>query len=168
LNAPVPQQKKNEAEYFYAVSRIKFVILHLTTFGLYELVWFGSNWTIIRDQEKKKISPFWRAVFGPIYFYELADRVLQTAKRKGYDNSYWTVGLTLAYVGFIVFSRAFESAWWIYLFAFLPFLPVVDAINFTNSHATRDKLDCKWSVVEVLVAIVGGAFLLLAILGSLS
>jgi len=60
---------------FYCVSTMKFSILSLATFGLYELFWFYKNWAIVRARSDRDISPFGRALFSPFFCYSFASAV---------------------------------------------------------------------------------------------
>ena len=54
----------NEATMFYVVSKRKFVILYLATFGFYFLYWFWKNWDNYRD--KLAFDPVRSDIMPPI------------------------------------------------------------------------------------------------------
>lgn len=161
-------QKKPRPEFFYAVSKGKFILLSICTFGLYELIWFGRNWNLIQQQEKTKISPVWRALFSVFFFYEFANKVLEVAKRKGYEHTFWPGGLTVAYIFFVLASRFPEGWSLISLLSFLPFIPLLDAIFFVNEHVPNAKVDQHVHIIEVVAVIVGGVLILFALFGLLT
>src|SRR6516164_10729050 len=88
-------QKSNEKEsvladgaVFYAVSAKKFLLLSITSFGLFEVYWMYRNWKYERKAFGRHISPFWRSVFAPIYVYPLLGEISWLSKTKlGFDRS---------------------------------------------------------------------------------
>ena len=60
---------------FYSVSTLKFVLLSLATFTIYETFWFYKNWKIIKARTGSDISPFWRAIFSIVFCYPFAKAV---------------------------------------------------------------------------------------------
>lgn len=152
---------------FYAVSSTRMVVMTITTFGLYHLVWFYRNWDQVKAKERVKISPFWRAFFSPLFYSDLANRVLKTAKASGYEYEYSYVWLAIAYFALLITYKLPDPGWLLGLLAFWPLLPVVKAIAFTaKKHGVKQKEIEKFSTGEVIVAIAGGIFLLLALIGT--
>ncbi|MCR5874312.1 hypothetical protein LRS10_09140 [Phenylobacterium sp. J426] len=46
----------------------KFLVMSVTTAGLYLLFWFWKNWRWARIHGKEDVSPFWRTVFSACGF----------------------------------------------------------------------------------------------------
>mgnify|MGYP001567109011 CR=1 FL=1 len=166
----VPQSvdQKPRVRLYYAVPISKFVLLSILTFGLYELYWFGKNWTLIQKQEKSKISPVGRAIFSVLYMSDLASRVLKTATSDKYPESFSPTFLAIAYFALNLTWRLPGQGWLIGFASFLPIIPVVKAIKFINEHTKDGAVDSGYSIGEIMFAVVGGMILLLAIIGSLS
>jgi len=77
----IPVDRGTGAELpFYCVSTMKLSILSLATFGLYQLFWFYKNWVKVRARSCYVMSPFWRAVFSPLFCYPLASGVNSAAE----------------------------------------------------------------------------------------
>lgn len=65
---------------FYVVSRRKFAILYLGTWGLYSLYWFYKNWDNYRDarpfdSQESAIWPVPRAIFSIFFIHSLFRRI---------------------------------------------------------------------------------------------
>jgi len=52
---------------FYVVSKRKFCILYISTFGLYKVYWFYKNWELYKKETQTEIWPVARAIF-PVFF----------------------------------------------------------------------------------------------------
>src|SRR5262249_4420660 len=61
---------------YHHVSKLKFCIFSLVSFGLYELYWFYKNWKYIRNRDHSDIWPFWRALFSPIWCHGLVKDIV--------------------------------------------------------------------------------------------
>ena len=60
----------------YSPVRIdKFVILGLVTWGFYPVVWFYRNWRYIKTSEGTSIWPWARALFYPLWYYQMLKRL---------------------------------------------------------------------------------------------
>lgn len=56
---------------------LKTLIMFLITFGLYPFYWFYKQWNSLKisDGFYAKISPFWRALFYPVYCFPFAKKL---------------------------------------------------------------------------------------------
>lgn len=71
---------------FYVVSRNKFLILFISTFGFYRLYWFYKNWSLYRKSSGKKMLPVMRAFFS-IFFTHALFKLLD-GKSKVMDHTH--------------------------------------------------------------------------------
>jgi len=159
----IERPKTNE---FYSVSDWKFIALSVATFGLYELYWFGKNWTLVQKQENSKISPFWRSVFSIIFFNELAKKILITAKSKKYLYSYDPLILAILYFIISILWKLPGNWWLLSMFTFLPFLPLLKAIRYINETGNKPT-SYTVSLGEVVVLIIGFVLWFLIVAGIL-
>lgn len=160
----------SKIDYFYSVPTAKFVFLTLITFGLYLFYWFGKNWSYIKEQEKKNISPVLRSIFSIFFVSDLGSRVLKAAKRNGYDRQYDPTILAIVYF-LLAFAYKLPGIWWFLGFLnFLPLLPIVSAIEFTNQKCSNQKAkeDVNYGVGEIIFAVLGGIVWILVLIGSLT
>jgi len=57
----------------------QFVLLNLATCGIYALIWFYRNWSLLTERLNLHITPFWRMIFAPFFtvsFYRTLDRLM--------------------------------------------------------------------------------------------
>ncbi len=161
-------EQKIAVHFYYAVPKTKFILLFVCTLGLYQLYWFAKNWMLIRQQEKSKIKPIARAIFSILFYSDLANRVLKTARTMGYSKQYSPTFLAIAYFATSLTWRL-PGAWLLIGFiSFLPLIPVVQATNFINEHSEDATIDSNYHIGEIIAAILGGIYLLLMIIGFLS
>lgn len=72
------QPADGAAPIYFATSPIKFIVMSLCTFGLYEVYWSYKNWRFIKDRDGLEIMPFWRAFFYPLWHYSLLTELNKT------------------------------------------------------------------------------------------
>ena len=134
---------RDEALYF-PISPVKFVLLSLVTFNLYSIFYFYKNWRYVKARDQSHIMPFWRALFGVIWFYPLMHNV-----RKQVDGRRLLPGwlAVLSALGFVLLLAADTvDAWveampgWLVtaaLFVGLLVVPLVLAINRLDGQSAR-------------------------------
>lgn len=95
---------------YYNISPKQLVILSLVTFGLYDIYWFYKNWQAVAKFENKKISPFWRAIFSPIWCFGMFKRMLISAKKNGYQGDYNPAALAVLYIVLMLVMNFMDEA----------------------------------------------------------
>ena len=144
------------ANTFYAVPVGKFIILSILSSGLFPLYWFWYNWKLIRDQEKKDFSPILRALFSFLYFSDLARIALQAAKAKQYQENYNPTVLAWVYfIGLLASLSPSMIGSLITIVGFLMIVPVLRAMNYTNSHTEGGSVQTKITQAEILITAIG-------------
>ena len=163
----------------------KLILLYIFTFGLYTFYWFYRTWKFLKEKnfnvnelnqdepEKKltgEISPIWRTIgmiipFYNLYLmYKLFDWSTTYADIKKIKNDLHGYGLLFTAIGLGILS------------SFLPFLFFLGVVPFAQTQnllnkviVKHDKKPIKKSpyVVEWLILILGGIWILLAIVGLL-
>lgn len=150
-------EENSSAREFFVLSVGKFIILSISTFGLYELYWFYKNWVLIKKQENSNISPVGRAIFAIFFFSELANKVLNSAKERGYDRSYSPVFLALAY---FISGFLFNLPGIYYLLGFIGifvFIPIIEAILYNNEKSDKSVTNAnRYSTLEIISSVIGG------------
>ena len=160
------EHKPAVAEYF-TVGTIKFALMSLTTFGLYEAYWFYRNWKVIRDREGSQIWPFWRGVFGVFWTFSLGKKLLIDAKERSIAIELPATKLGIVY--FVVNSlyRLPGQYWLLSLLAFIAILPFETAARRLNGNGgLSEPTSGTYSGWIIAWLIFGSLFLLLAIVGS--
>ena len=70
LSEPVGDSDGN----FYVVSKRKFWILYLCTFGFYELYWFYKHWAIYKQRTHSNLWPIARSFFAIFFTHALFNK----------------------------------------------------------------------------------------------
>ncbi|MGB0756890.1 MAG: hypothetical protein ACPGO5_00360 [Patescibacteria group bacterium] len=158
---------------FFDVPTQKFVVLSIVTFGYYYLYWAYKNWKAIKDQRQAKLHPLGRAIFLVLYFIQLGNIVLASAKKRGYTKKYSSVALFLAllvlyiFLGIIDDTESLYLLWPLGFLDVLLFLPIVKAIQFNNQAAGAPKPTNHYNGWEITVIVLGGLFFAIAFLGTI-
>lgn len=79
-----------DSQYFYPISRNKYILMNVFTLGLFNIFWSYKNWVYIEKINDKKFWNFPRSVFYNIMFYSFnnwinKNSVEHNAKYKGYS-----------------------------------------------------------------------------------
>lgn len=87
---------------FYVVSKTKFWVLFIFTFGYYSIYWHFKNWKQFKDYHNEKMMPAMRGIFS-IFFTHTLFREVDSELKKRSKEFYWSPGLwaTLAVVAVI-------------------------------------------------------------------
>lgn len=162
-------EKDNTDIEYFSISLKRLAILSVLTLGIYEIYWFYKNWKAIQKVEKQDISPFWRAWFAIFYCHGLFKKILQSAKRHGYNGSYSSGLIATVYIVLLLvgnsLSRAENFGFGFYILSFLigsstfiPLLFVQKAINFNNSKVVQNynvgKKFLKGEIISITLGII--------------
>lgn len=168
-----------DIEYF-SIPPKRLALLSVLTLGLYEIFWFYKNWEAIRKAEQQKISPLGRAIFTVFYCHGFFKKVLQSAKKQGYSDSYSPGMLATVYIILLLvgngLSRIENSTFgldvlWllIAISSFIPLLSIQKAINFNNSKIVPNfDRSRKFSRGEIILTVIGVIWFELVVLGTFS
>jgi hypothetical protein len=165
--SPEVAPEREDAVYF-PVSATKLVVLSLCSFGLYGLYWFYRQWKLEAARTHEDLSPFWRAVFAPLFANSLFNRI----KGFGDEGSLPPAGYSPAFLAVIfwvlnVSWRLPDPAWLLGLFTFLPLLPVRAAVAAINrTYTPKADANARFSGANVALVVIGGLLLILAIIGA--
>ena len=152
----------------FGVALPKFVVMSLCTFGVYQAYWAYKHWAAYRRREQEDLSPFWRAVFTPLFAFSLLPRMQQLTGTYGVPATWSGSALAVGYFLMNISWRLPDPLWLVALFSFLPLLVVQQSINKLNAAVAPDApRNDSYSGLNVVMIVVGGLVLLLAILGTL-
>ncbi len=155
------------APVYFSVSKQKLIVLSLCSLGLYEVYWFYKNWGLVRHRTGQEISPFWRAIFAPLFCYSLFKSVKQSADSHGNPSEISPGWLAFAYIAITITWRLPDPVWLVSLFTFLPLLAVQGVINSINlKNAPTADLNDHYTGKNIVVIVFGGLLLILGVLGT--
>ena len=136
------------------------------TLGLYDLWWFYQNLEAIRRRTQRPMSPFWRAMFAPLWSFSLLPEIQQDARALHVESA---IATELCSVVFLVLSAAVrlpEPYWMISLLAFVALLPANATARRINLALAPDvAAHPAWSGWEILFAVLGGIVFVLNVVG---
>lgn len=161
---PAPAQKD---PIYFPVSAAKFIALSLCSLGIYEFYWFYRHWKLERARTGQSLSPFWRAVFAPLFAYSLFTRIKEVGEGSSVPVGYSPGLLAAGYFALMGSWRLPDPFWLISLFTFLPLLPIRVAVATINlKHAPNSGTNARFSGRNIILVVAGGLLLALVILGT--
>jgi hypothetical protein len=122
-------------ERFFSVSRNKFMVMCLATFGLYEVYWFYQNWKRVKERTGANISPVGRAIFALFFTHALLRDVRVAAAEVDVSPRFGVQSAAWAFIILTLLNRLPEPFWMISLAAFIPLVAVQDTINDIHRRA---------------------------------
>jgi hypothetical protein len=150
----------------YPVAIFKLVAMCVCTFGFYELFWFYRNWRRVRERTGRRLSPFWRMFFAPLWSFSLFEEVMQAADAAGVSYVWNSVVLGIAFFVLGALWRAPDPWGMLSLFSFVPLVPVQVTIN---AIAARQgvRVDDDLSPWQVALVLLFSGLVVLAVIGAL-
>jgi hypothetical protein len=106
-NAGDGQQQAASVQY-YPVSPLKLVLLSVFTWSIYDIYWFYRQWKFVKARDDGRIMPFWRALFGILWFFPLLGEV---DRATGRDRMAANGLLALAYLALATAWRLPDPYW---------------------------------------------------------
>lgn len=128
---------------FYVISKKKFLLLFMSTLGLYQLYWLYRNWKLQKSATALDVIPLLRAAFQVFFFHSLFRRIDHRLRQRGkrfywHPDSYATALVALTIISSVAdrFAEKFDTHPLVQLasIALLPviafaYLPAQEAIN---------------------------------------
>jgi hypothetical protein len=119
----------DEAGELHAMALHKLALMCVATLGLYQLWWFYRNWTRVRQRTGRRLMPFWRSLFAPVWSYSLFDEVAEQARGAEVPIGWTPMVLAISFFLISAAWRFAEAGTLVSLFSFVPLLPVQATIN---------------------------------------
>jgi hypothetical protein len=148
---------------YFPVSRLKLVVMSLTTLSMYQIYWFYKNYQLMNKRTGGGVSPFWRSIAAPITAHGLFAHVRTDAQSRFIPVSWSSAGLAVIYLGLTLICF-FDYPWWTLAlasaFALLPVHATMEAVNrkvapngprndgFTAANAV-------WIVIGIALTVLG-------------
>ena len=161
--------QKETRPYFFTASTVKFVLMSICTFGIYELYWFYKNWVLIKESTNNKLMPFWRMLFAHLWAYSCFKEIQSSAKAEATQQLSSIGFLAFLYFILVLFWKLPEPYNLISILSFLPLIPANSAAIAVNKKVAPDHVEnSAFSGLNWLGLALGGLLLLLALIGSFS
>jgi hypothetical protein len=152
---------------YFSVSLLKLSVMSLFTLGIYEFYWFYKNWTLIKERENTRISPFRRASFAFFFCYPCFSRIYEQAKTLRLVESSSADILTIGWIMMLITVKLPEAFWLLSLFSFIFILPVQSLANRINLEmAPSHNPNRQFTSVNMVGIAVGGIVTILAIVAT--
>jgi hypothetical protein len=151
----------------------QFVLLSVATLGIYEVYWFYRNWKQPKVHKNLDISPGWRTagLFIPIYGLMLAYRQLEDIKNfaitAGIDKTYSSGWVLVGWIFFSILGLLPGPFGFLGLLSVWPLTIVQQVLNsYWTSEQSELPHRTKFSGKQIVLLVIGGAFLILAVIGT--
>lgn len=151
---------------YHHVSLTKFLVLSFATGTLYVYYWFFMSWRYVKRRDESRISPFWRAVFSPLWYYSLGRDVEREA-----ETNLSPRPVVLAVIFFLL-----EALWRLpdpyWAAAFLSPLAVVPAVLAIDSLNRKERRHAEYyssfGFPQLAACLIGVPVMGLSLLPSLN
>lgn len=154
---------------FFQVSPTKFVVMSIVTLGLYELYWAYRTWSFVKQRDRVRMMPFWRAWFMLFWVFDLL-RLIKRDLSPQIPVDYRYGWLTFAYVLLWLSARLPFPLGMVSILGFLPLLPAVVAVNKANlGRIPSDRLNAQftaWNIVGISAFALATLLLVYAFLSA--
>jgi len=153
---------------YYPCTIAKLLVLYPATLGVYGVYWFYQHWAREQLRTRAAISPLARAWFCPIWCYDLARRMNETAATAGVPASYPPAMAAAAFVLLNICFRLPDPFWVLGFLAPMALVPLQSTANAINATLQPTPVPPRgFTVPEAVIATAGITLLTLGILGSL-
>lgn len=152
---------------FFTTSTLKFVVMSICTFGLYELYWFYKNWVLIKERTGQNIMPFWRTVFAPFWAYSCFKHIKITADENAVPESL-SIGL-LAAAYFLLYGlwQLPDPYWLVSTFTFALLIPANGvALSVNKQVVSNFENNDTFSGWNWFAVVIGGMLFVLSVVGT--
>lgn len=141
---------------YFPVSSLKFILMSICTLGIYPVYWSYKNWRYIKSRDHSNISPIWRAIFYPVWYYSLLTDINSNSK-----NIIYKVFLVVILLCFSFVSMLPDPYWLLSLLMFLPIMPAVYTISKINVSREVNKKYYSHRPVNYVAYFFGGILMLI-------
>ena len=160
-------QPINNIEEQKIINLNKFIILCITSFGLYPIWWIYKAWRFYQKKENLDIVPAARAIFSIFFLTSLFNKILSFAKEKGYGENFSSIGL---FIGFFIgnfLAKLPDPFWMISILSFVFLIPPFKALNYAKQNSNEFVVteQTSFSGRQIGLIVVGIIFLGLVLLG---
>ncbi len=114
---------------FHSISFLKFVLLTVATFGIYEIWWFYEHWRQVRNTTGARLTPVARAIFSPVFCYSLFKRVKDNLEEQTLHSRFSPGLLSVGYIALLMTQRLPDPYWLISFLSILPLLIMQAGVN---------------------------------------
>lgn len=144
----------------------KFVLLSITTFGIYSFWWIYKEWLFFQKKDQLDIMPFMRTLFTFIFIYNLFSKIKNYAAENKYSHDFSTLGMFFGFLFFYFLSLLPDPYWLISVFSFVFLIPAFKALNHAKIHSTEFEVIAqnKYSAGHIIAMVFGIIFWILIIL----
>jgi hypothetical protein len=142
----------------FPVSTTKFIVMHLATFGLYNVFWTYKSWNYYKNTG---ISPGFRTWLAIWFEYSLLKEIVKTGESFGVARKFSPPLVFALWLATGLTGRLPCPFFLICVLCFVPLIPVIIYINEINRTAGRsDAINGKFTPLNWLAIVVGGWLLI--------
>jgi hypothetical protein len=153
---------------YFPVSVRKLFVMSLATWGLYEFYWFYENWKLVHARSRKRMMPFWRAFFAPVWAERLFKYIANRALDEGVRPRFSPSPMAGLFALLLISVKLPDPYSLVAFFSFIPLLRVQRAVIEINRRVAPDApVNARFSALNVVGIVIGGLLLLLVVVRSL-
>ena len=155
---------------WFPVSPLKFLVMHVCTFGLYTVYWAYKQWDRISTRDTEPMMPWARAIFSGIWNFPLFDQIEDDAAHNEVPVKWNYITLALLVILMTVIGYWVHPPWsGIVFLSFLPWMPVVitiQEINARKAEIVAERPNDRFSGWNIAAIVIGGILKIFALIGT--
>ena len=156
---------------YFPISLPKLAALSLSTFGLYQLVWFYKCWRY--EERSDTVSPVWRTIFASFSSFSLFARMKRSAASAGVPAAFSPNALGLLFLLGNMMARFGDRTDFLPMellgmaTSLVPLFIVQSAVNRLNAQvAPGADRNARFTLPNIAVMVLGGLFMMLLVIGE--
>lgn len=162
-------QVLNTERYSRVIPIWKYSLYSLITFGIYNVVWFYKSWKMLAEELKLNIMPLTRALLQIFFVIQFGQAVQKLLEKNSLPVTFSVLSLGVGFILISLLSGILPSPFiLVALFAFVPLLPFVEALNSYYAIVDKEYQQKKTSATLTIFICLGIFLLCLTIFGILS
>jgi len=146
---------------FFPISMSKFLVISITSLGIYNMYWMYRNWRAIQLKKKEQIMPIARGIFSAFWFYPLFSKLKEDSLERFSTNkvmlTFWAISFATAYFILSYLSYGIEHYILTIVTLLLPlfFIPMVTYINSVNTADLEAyTYNSKWQIRHIITVLL--------------
>ena len=154
-------------EYSRVIPVWKFALFSVASLGLYQMYWNYKSWKFLKEKDNLEVSPFWRAIFMPIFMSSLFDKFSDMLNAEGRHTSYPTPLLIFIWVVLNTVCPYAEGPFLLLIYlSFLSFVPVLNSLNVYWNEMSPELPEKSLTGGQIILLTVGIFFFFIILLGT--
>ena len=170
MNENITKSEQQNIVTIESLSTLRFILLCILSFGLYEVWWIYKSWRFFDEKENLEMNSAVRTIFSIIFLIPLFNKIYKYSKKFGFSKFFSSI---LYYIGIMSMGLVayLEDPYWLLAFVSIVFyIGPFETLNFAIEKDTSYelKLLTRFNNRQLAIIILGSILWVLLIVGILT